>query len=101
LKNLGSQPTKQLAQSYNFIMNTRLLGVYDLSQETPYLELIKDWLDHSVNGDLLMCHPAQKSSANDGIGLRREEEFTALSSATFWEKIATQQIQICRYSDLS
>ena len=55
---VGAEDFRRRARSLGFLANRRLLGVYDFkATESGYGSLLRHWLRHARNGDLLMCHP--------------------------------------------
>lgn len=72
-------------------------GVYDFATEsTPYAARMDQWLQHVVQGTLLMCHPADAAVADDGIGEARAQEYAHLRSEAFAQQLARHQVQLVR-----
>jgi chitin disaccharide deacetylase len=77
---LGSRALAQLAGSGGFSMNAGLLGVYDFRGGVlNYQTLLKLWLEHAVDGDEIMCHPAARAVDGDALGEQRVAEFNVLA----------------------
>lgn len=77
---LGSRALTRLADSGGFPMNAGLLGVYDFRGGVlNYQALLKLWLEHAVDGDELMCHPAARAVDGDTLGEQRVAEFNVLA----------------------
>jgi predicted glycoside hydrolase/deacetylase ChbG (UPF0249 family) len=54
------------------------------------------WLQCSVPGTLLMCHPADAAVADDAIGVARTQEYAHLRSEAFAQQLARHQVQLVR-----
>jgi predicted glycoside hydrolase/deacetylase ChbG (UPF0249 family) len=77
---LGSRRFAQLAQRQGFPLNSRFLGVYDFQGgQEMYAVLLRAWLSHAADGDLLMCHPAKRVDSLDALGAQRQAEFEVLA----------------------
>jgi len=78
---LGSRRLARLARRNGFGLNRGFLGVYDFQGgEQGYAQLLRAWLAHAREGDLLMCHPAARAEADDGLGMQRVAEYRVLAT---------------------
>lgn len=77
---LGSHRFAHMARSRDFPLNDRFLGVYDFQGgQEVYRFLLRSWLSHAADGDLLMCHPAKRVDGLDALGVQRLAEFEVLA----------------------
>lgn len=82
---LGGQALKSELDKRKIRSNDGFLGVYgfNANDSEAYRMRIRQWLKHSNNGALLMCHPANSAVLNDAIGKQRPIEFSYLKSDLF------------------
>jgi len=86
---LGGRSLARLAAKEGFALNGHLLGVYDFQGDAArYLALLGDWLAASQDGDVLMCHPGDRVSAEDSIAAARQTEYEVFSGPRFGELLA-------------
>lgn len=79
---LGARRFATLARQRALPLNQRFLGVYDFQGgQAAYAGLLRQWLMHAGEGDVIMCHPAAHADSTDGLGPQREAEFLVLQSA--------------------
>lgn len=77
---LGANRLAHLARGWGFTLNAGFLGVYDFQGGAAnYAALLQSWLSHAQAGDVLMCHPASRANASDGLGEQRAAEFQVLA----------------------
>lgn len=87
IQTLGANRFANLARGWGFALNAGFLGVYDFQGGAAnYEALLQAWLRHAQAGDVLMCHPASRVNASDGLGAQRFAEFQVLAgeSAGGW-----------------
>jgi predicted glycoside hydrolase/deacetylase ChbG (UPF0249 family) len=95
------------AQRQGFACNKTFAGVYSLQPTANFPQLMREWLLHSANGTLLMCHPGRDAAANtdkstpDEIAATRPHELAWLASPEFAELLMHQQIRLSRFNDLA
>ncbi len=95
------------AQQLGFSCNPSFSGVYSLLPEADYPTLMRHWLAHASNGEVLMCHPGQASAKTenyaaaitDEIAQTRPRELAWLASREFGELLAHEQISLSRFRD--
>jgi len=81
---LGARSLATLARRQGFAQNRHLLGVYDFEGGPGrHRDLLAGWLDSSVDGDLLMCHPSLMRQDIDPIVAARHAEYEVLCSPDF------------------
>lgn len=79
---LGARCFTAMARQRGFAMNRAFLGVYDfLGGRHAYAPLLHAWLKTAQDGDMIMCHPATQTVANDSLGAQRMAEFQVLASS--------------------
>jgi predicted glycoside hydrolase/deacetylase ChbG (UPF0249 family) len=93
---LGGRQIFQLTRARGQPHNARLLGVYDFTASVSrYQQLLTNWLQETLTGDLLMCHPsAEHSDANDPILPVRICEWMVLAGAAFANMLAENGITL-------
>lgn len=95
IETLGAHALARLAADGGFAQNEHLLGVYGFDEaEGGYEALTERWLDASVDGDLLMCHPSAHTTAPDALLPARLREFRWLTSAGFGRSLEQRDIVI-------
>jgi chitin disaccharide deacetylase len=82
--------------------NSQFGGVYSLSPQAPYREFMNFWLQHSITGALLMCHPgiSPLKSNFDPIQETRIKEYAYLSSDAFLEDCTKASVVLGRFRDI-
>jgi predicted glycoside hydrolase/deacetylase ChbG (UPF0249 family) len=77
---LGAHRFARMARRLGYAMNGGFLGVYGFQGGEPaYCTLLRGWLEHARDTDLLMCHPASRACEGDGLGAQRSAEFRVLA----------------------
>lgn len=97
----------QSAQQLGFSCNRSFSGIYSLLPDADYPTLMRHWLTHAGNGEVLMCHPGQTSTNTkknsaalaDEIAQTRPRELAWLASREFGELLAREQISLTRFRD--
>lgn len=83
---LGARRFGRLASAQGYRSNSRFLGVYDFSGgEAGYAVLLRQWLEHARDGDVIMCHPSRRPVQGDVLGQQRQAEFDVLRSSRMQE----------------
>jgi len=78
---LGAHRFARMARRLGYRLNPGFLGVYGFQGGEPaYRTLLRHWLKHAHDADLLMCHPAARACEGDGLGAQRTAEFRVLAS---------------------
>lgn len=86
---MGGPGLRRLARRRALPLSGRLLGVYGFDRDArAYAHALDDWLRHSRDGDVLMCHPALDDTPHDGIAAARRHEFEALCAV---DPVAVEQ----------
>jgi len=82
--------------------NSQFGGVYSLSPQAPYRDFMNFWLQHSIPGTLLMCHPGSSplKSSFDPIHETRVKEYAYLSSDAFLEDCTKASVVLSRFRDI-
>ncbi|MDB5820635.1 MAG: hypothetical protein JWQ11_4275 [Rhizobacter sp.] len=89
IETLGSKALTRRARKAGFAQNAHLLGVYDFDDaDGGYPALTKRWLEASVDGDLLMCHPSAHTTALDPLLPVRLREYQWLTGPGFAQALA-------------
>ncbi|MGH8353470.1 MAG: ChbG/HpnK family deacetylase [Pseudomonas sp.] len=98
LKGLSTGFARQ-ADSRGFATAPWFAGLYSLSAQTNFAELMRRWLALCPDGSLLMCHPGQAARDRaDPIGAVRALEYGYLSSQRFAEDCQRNAVVIRRFS---
>ncbi len=80
ISGLGSTGLATACRGAGVTTNSHLIGWYGLSGDAAaYQERVSAWLASAADRDVLMCHPASRLDAQDGIGAARVAEFEVLS----------------------
>ena len=94
---LGATSLRALASRHGYPQNNRLVGVYGFDfSEADYLLRMKIWLDCARDGDVLMCHPSLPWTGEDPLRDARNQEYRALSSATFSALLESARLEVGR-----
>lgn len=81
---LGAAGLARLAHGHGMRTNARLLGVYGFQGgEQHYAALVRNWLRHAGDRDVLMCHPAVAPVPDDPPGGQRVAEYRVLAGPAF------------------
>lgn len=92
---LGAAALTRLAARQGLGQNAHLLGVHDFSADTArYRTLLRAWLAHAQDGDLLMCHASQPTSASDPLLPARLAEYQVLSDASLPELLSVAGVSL-------
>lgn len=92
---LGAGNLLRQAKIAGFRTSRCLLGVYDFSGgQQQYLARLDAWIKLASAGDVLMCHPAQGTEAEDPIAHQREVEFAVLSDPSVNDLLAKHHARI-------
>lgn len=87
------------ADALGFATSPWFAGLYSLTPETNFAELMQRWLALCPDGSLLMCHPGHAASdGDDPIGAARALEYRYLSSQRFDEDCQRNAVVIRRFS---
>lgn len=79
---LGAGALQRRADHEGWPCNRALLGVYGFDADAAtYRRLLQRWCAAAQDGDLLMCHPATRTPADDVIGEARRTEFSVWNAA--------------------
>lgn len=90
IEQFGGSRWSALARRRGFPQNRHLFSLHGFEGETErYLTLLNGWLDHAVDGDLLICQPSTRTNANDLSPGGRVAEYDALSSPAFGDLLDT------------
>jgi predicted glycoside hydrolase/deacetylase ChbG (UPF0249 family) len=104
IESLGGHAWARAAADRGYRLNTHLLGVYDFRGDADrYLVLLEDWIARCTDGDLLMCHPARRTSGPDPIdpiAPARRNEHAALGGTAFAELLARHAVRVAPFSRL-
>lgn len=77
---LGAHRFARMARRFGYTLNGGFLGVYGFQGGEPaYRALLRHWLEHARDADLLMCHPASRACEGDALGAQRAAEFRVLA----------------------
>lgn len=77
---LGAHRFARMARRLGYSLNGGFLGVYGFQGGEPaYRALLRHWLEHACDTDLLMCHPASRACEGDALGAQRAAEFRVLA----------------------
>ena len=92
---LGAKSLHALASRHGYPQNHRLVGVYGFEfSEVGYMRKMKLWLDCARDGDVLMCHPSLPWTGGDSLQEARNQEYRALSGATFSALLESARLEI-------
>lgn len=92
---LGRQASRQGLRS-----NRRLLGVYGFEGgQRRYADLLRNWLFHAHDGDLLMCHPAKDGLEDSVMARQRRAEYDVLACPQLGDWLAVNDAYISRLPD--
>lgn len=95
---LGAATFKKLLQSESIPHNTSFSGIYDFKEANQYASIFKQFLAHTKEGGLIMCHPGMHSvSSNDVISQARFHEYEYFCSEQYLEDCTSQNISISRF----
>ncbi len=98
---LGAAALTRLAVRQGLGQNAHLLGVHDFSADTTrYRTLLRAWLAHAQDGDLLMCHASQPAAAADALLPARLAEYQALSDASFPAALSASGVSLQAMSNI-
>ena len=87
------------AQALGYVITPWFAGLYSLTPEADYAELMPLWLAECTDGGLLMCHPGLPAvDLDDPIAPARAVEYAYLASAQFVEDCRAAQIELGRFS---
>lgn len=86
---LGGWSATRQWQRAGIRVNQGFAGVYGFDAPTAeyYRAHMRQWLAHSADGGLLMCHPAAQEVPGDAIGRQRPLEFAYLMSDAFGQDL--------------
>ena len=91
---MGASSLASLAGAAGIQCAPALLGIYDFSGGAErYTRRMEQWLRAAPEGAIIMCHPAARAGAGDGIGAAREWEQAYLASDAF--SLALRQADVC------
>ena len=71
-------------------------GLYSLTPQAGFAELMQQWFAHAPTQSLIMCHPGSNAS-DDAIGPAREVEYAYLASDAFYALREQQHVMISRF----
>jgi chitin disaccharide deacetylase len=99
IERLGGHHFTRLAREKGFGLNTHLLGVYDFQGGADrYLALLARWIGAARHGDLLICHAALDTPAQDPIREARGNEYRVLSGGAFADLLAQADVRLAPLS---
>lgn len=92
---LGAVAFGRLAMRHGLSRNRCLLGVYDFAGGAlRYRALLRGWLAHANDGDLLMCHPSLQVPADDAILPARCAEYKVLAGSGWADLLAEANVAV-------
>ena len=92
--------TAKAARS-GFAMNRHLLGVYPFQDTSAaYLQRLARWVAQTVDGDLLLCHPAASPGRADPLAVARAVEYRVLAGTGFADVLASECVQVVRMAQV-
>ena len=92
---LGAAGLARLARGHGLRTSSRLLGVYGFDGGEPrYAVLVRGWLRHAGDRDVLMCHPALAPVADDPPGGQRVAEYRVLASPAFGRWLEEEGLRV-------
>ena len=91
---IGASALRQLLTTYKIPFNPSFQGVYDFHKAEQFPHLMERFLQQSVEGGLIMCHPGLGGAVGDPIAHARNREFQYLSSDAFGMLLSRLAIQL-------
>ena len=92
---LGAAGLARLADRHGMRTNARLLGVYGFEGgEQHYAALVRNWLRHAGDRDVLMCHPAVAPVPDDPPGGQRVAEYRVLAGPAFSRWLDEEDLRV-------
>ncbi|WP_296559142.1 ChbG/HpnK family deacetylase [Pigmentiphaga sp.] len=92
---LGAPGLARLARGHGLRTNERLLGVYGFEGgEQHYAALMRKWLRHAGDRDVLMCHPSVAPVADDPPGGQRVAEYRVLAGPAFMRWLDEESLRV-------
>ena len=91
---MGAPALRALAQAAHLGCAPWLSGVYNF--DTDYAGHMDRWLAQVPGGSLLMCHPADRATTGDGIGLARAREYAHLRGEIFARQLSQHGVELVR-----
>jgi chitin disaccharide deacetylase len=86
------------AQVQGYAVTPWFAGLYSLSPEADYADLMHSWLAACADGGLLMCHPGLPAAdRDDPIAQARVAEYGYLASVQFAEDCLVAGVEIGRF----
>ena len=94
----GARPWQHSVRQAGWPGVAPLRGAYDFTGgEQAYARRMRQWLQAaSVDGGLIMCHPAQGVAPDDPIGAARAWEYAYLSSDAFAHDLHNAGVRLAR-----
>ncbi len=98
---LGAMALRQLAATKHIACAANLSGIYDFKGDgSRYAALMNQWLALAAEGDIVMCHPANRAEPEDEIGQARHRELDYLASSAFTDALQRHRVQLVRGATL-
>lgn len=102
IERLGSSGLRRQAQREGLRQNGHLLGVYGFDGDASrYLALLRGWLGHAHDGDVLMCHPALEAPDDDPIGAARVREYAVLAGPRFVQALDEARTRVAPFGAIA
>ena len=94
----GAKALRTLICHSSFKTNTHFAGVYSLSEQESFPELMQYWLKHLSDGGLIMCHPAMGSVGTIDHAPARQLELNYLKSDDFLKALQDTDTTLSKLS---
>jgi predicted glycoside hydrolase/deacetylase ChbG (UPF0249 family) len=95
IETLGEAALRREAKRDGLRQNGHLLGVYGFDGDAArYLALLRAWLMHASEGDVLMCHPALQAPQDDAIGAARVREYAVFAGPQFARVLEDAKLRV-------
>lgn len=96
---MGARALERALQEHGIPRNAAFAGLYSLTPDPGWPEMMRRWLSLLPVGGLVMCHPAQSIVTDDGmvaddsIAAARVAEFSFLASPGWSDMLAACDVQ--------
>ena len=98
---LGMARLAREAGSLGFGLNRGFAGVYDFTgKHPPFMAMMDTWLALCGPGALIMTHPSREELPGDPIGRARVQEYEALASEAFAQRLDHHGLSVVRLSQM-